>query len=171
MSLHRRVPNPSTRTNISPRLDYQVTATNTLTVRYQFEQEGQSNAGLGTTSLPSLAFSDNETENTLQISDSQNFGVHVVNDTALPVDSGSREPAPQTAPTPPHRCWASSPAAETRRARRSTDTDHYELQNYTYISHGKHYMRFGARVRVADDSSFSNSSFQRRFYLPVAGGL
>src|SRR6266567_3524243 len=41
------VNNPRTRTNLSPRLDYQVSANNTLTVRYQFERENETNNGIG----------------------------------------------------------------------------------------------------------------------------
>ncbi len=41
------VPNPRTRTNLSPRLDYQVSANNTLTARYQYYHDTQDNAGVG----------------------------------------------------------------------------------------------------------------------------
>ncbi len=36
------VPNPRTRTNLSPRLDYQIGKNNTLTVRYQYEHQKES---------------------------------------------------------------------------------------------------------------------------------
>ena len=39
------VPNPRTRTNLSPRIDYQLTPTNTLTARYQYYHDTQQNAG------------------------------------------------------------------------------------------------------------------------------
>src|SRR5229473_2059766 len=56
------VSNPRTRTNLSPRIDYQVSASNTLTVRYQFERENDTNNGIGNNgigqfiNLPPLAF-------------------------------------------------------------------------------------------------------------------
>ena len=42
------VANPQTRTNLSPRIDYQLTPSNTLTARYQFLRDSESNDGVGT---------------------------------------------------------------------------------------------------------------------------
>src|SRR5260370_304602 len=56
------VPNPRTRTEISPRLDYQVTQNNTLTVRYQYERNNEQNDGIGTFSLPSQGTNNFSTE-------------------------------------------------------------------------------------------------------------
>src|SRR5216683_517227 len=50
------VPNPRMRTNLSPRLDYQVSANNTLTARYQYEHKNESNNGIGRFNLRSLGF-------------------------------------------------------------------------------------------------------------------
>ena len=52
-SLQPAVPSPSTVLNISPRFDFQLTPSNTLTVRYQYERNTQNNAGIGQFSLPS----------------------------------------------------------------------------------------------------------------------
>src|ERR1700678_923315 len=41
------VPNPRTRTNIGPRIDYQVSPNNTLTTRYQYYRETWQNHGVG----------------------------------------------------------------------------------------------------------------------------
>ena len=41
------IPNPRRRTSISPRLDYQLTPSNTLTMRYQFTQDDHTNDGRG----------------------------------------------------------------------------------------------------------------------------
>ena len=46
-AFNQSVPNPRTRTNISPRIDYQVSTNNTLTARYQFYRDTQQNAGVG----------------------------------------------------------------------------------------------------------------------------
>ena len=37
--------------------------------------------------------------------------------------------------------------------------DHYELQNYTSITHGKHFIKFGGRLRGTLYSSTQNSGF------------
>ena len=60
---------PRTRTNISPRLDLGISAKNTLTVRYQYYDNGEQNQGVGQFSLDSQAYKSDSSENTLQISD------------------------------------------------------------------------------------------------------
>src|SRR6202000_2608333 len=40
------VPNPQTRLDVSPRLDFQLGANNTLSIRYQFDRQTQSNSGV-----------------------------------------------------------------------------------------------------------------------------
>ena len=40
-----------------------------------------------------------------------------------------------------------------------SNQDHYELQNYTSIAHGKHFIKFGGRLRGTVFSSNENSNF------------
>ena len=58
------VPNPRTRLNISPRIDYQVTPGNTLTVRYQYWRNNEINDDVGSFNLATQATNSLETENT-----------------------------------------------------------------------------------------------------------
>src|SRR5207244_4929810 len=41
--------------------------------------------------------------------------------------------------------------------------DRYELQNYTSMSHGKHFLKFGARLRATRDSNESRSGYNGSF--------
>src|SRR5206468_2666976 len=50
------VPNPRTRTNLTPRVDYQLSPTNTLTARYQYFRENEMNNGIGQFSLASQGY-------------------------------------------------------------------------------------------------------------------
>ena len=159
------IPDSNTRTNISPRIDYQLTKTNTLTVRYQFEQSKQNNQGIGQTSLASQALSETETENTLQISDSQTLGVHVVNDLRFQFILDRDNVRAQNT-TPATQVLGFFTSGGNSQGTNLDDTRHYELQNYTYVSHGKHYIRFGGRLRVGDDSNFSSSAFNGVFTFP-----
>ena len=61
------VPSPSKRLNICPRVDFQLTPSNTLTVRYQYSRNTQNNAGIGEFSLPTTGYNSQSTENTVQI--------------------------------------------------------------------------------------------------------
>jgi len=73
--------NPRVRTNVSGRLDYQVSASNTLTARYQFTKNHEENNGISQLSLPSQAFNQDLNEHTFQISDTQVLGAHAFNET------------------------------------------------------------------------------------------
>src|SRR5215831_6569289 len=48
------VRNPQTRTNLSQRIDYQLTPNNTLTARYQYFRDVQTNSGVGQFNLPQV---------------------------------------------------------------------------------------------------------------------
>ncbi len=45
----------------------------------------------------------------------------------------------------------------------SDHTDHYEFQNYTSLSQGKHFIKFGVRVRAIHDVNTSNAGFNGTF--------
>jgi len=156
------VPNPRTRTNLSPRFDYQVSANNTLTARYQYERENETNNVIGQFSLPSMGFNQQNREHQLQISDTQIINAKIINETRFQFvrETSDRTPL-STAPT------VSAQGAFTDGGNGggvSTDTlDRYELQNYTSMSHGKHFLRFGARLRATRDSNESRSGYNGNF--------
>ena len=80
-TLAETIPNPRTRTNLSQRFDWAVTKNNTLTARYQYYHDTETNDGAGTSTLPSQGYNSLSTEHTLQISDTQVIGTKVVNET------------------------------------------------------------------------------------------
>ena len=74
------VPNPRTRTNIGPRIDYQVSPNNTLTTRYQYYRDTWQNDGVGGFVLPEAGYDTTSTEHTVQITDTQVIGTKVINE-------------------------------------------------------------------------------------------
>ncbi|HWE48932.1 MAG TPA: carboxypeptidase regulatory-like domain-containing protein, partial [Bryobacteraceae bacterium] len=72
---------PRSRTNISPRIDLELSPRNTLTVRYQYYDNGQQNQGVGQFSLRDQAYKTDSSEDTLQISDTQVISDKVINET------------------------------------------------------------------------------------------
>lgn len=156
------VPNPRTRTNLSPRLDYQLGKNNTLTVRYQYEHENQSNNGIGQFNLASLGFNQINTEHNIQVSDTQIVSAKTINETRFRLNRETSEQTPQsTAPT------ISVQGAFTNGGNRngvSTDTlTRYEFQNYTSMALGKHFLKFGARLRDNRDVNAALSNFDGEF--------
>ena len=159
------VPNPRSRFNLGPRIDYQVSKNNTLTVRYQFYHDSETNEGIGQFSLPSQAYNDSSDEHTLQISDTQVLSNTVVNETRFQYNHDtSSQTALNFAPT------VSVLGAFTGGGNQegtSTDNENrYELQNYTSVMRGNHLIKFGARLRVTADSNSANSSFNGVFTFP-----
>ena len=155
------IPTPRTRTNVSPRLDLQVSKNNTLSVRYQYFRNNQQNE-LGTIDLPSQSYDTLGTEQTLQLDDTQVIGTHMVNETRFQYlhDVNNQTPF---ATTPTVSVLGAFSGGGANQQLVNDTTNHYELQNYTSIDHGKHSLIFGARLRWVTDDSVANSNFQGNF--------
>jgi hypothetical protein len=159
------VPNPRTRTNLSPRLDYQLSANNTLTARYQYFHDTQNNAGIGQFSLPSTGYDTSSSENTLQISDTQILGTKAVNETRFEYQrEGSQRTPLSTAlsiSVPQSFVGGGSGSGA-----QTDHQDHYELQNYTSLSLGKHFVKFGGRLRTTRETNASSAGFNGSYTFP-----
>jgi hypothetical protein len=156
------VPNPRTRTNITPRADFQLTPNNTLTVRYQFFQNNENNEGVGQFSLPTQAYNSTSTEHTVQISDTQVLSTNVVNETRFQY---LRESDTQTMLNfqPTVSVLGAFTGGGNQLGNGSDLQNHYELQNYTSIVHGTHLVKFGGRLRVMNDSNAATTNFNGAF--------
>src|SRR5271157_5180809 len=152
------VPSPSTVLNVSPRFDFQLTPSNTLTVRYQYEHSTQNNAGVGQFSLPSVGANSHSTEQVVQISDTQVISPTIVNETRFQYirDSSNQTPL-STLPT--LFVQGAFTGGGSSSGTVTSNQDHYELQNYTSIAHGHHFIKFGGRLRDTQYSSSQNSGF------------
>jgi len=153
---------PRTRSNFSPRIDYQLSPNNTLTARYQLTHDSEQNSGLGTFSLPSVAYNLNETEHTLQLSDTQIFGPRIVNETRFQFQ---REPNHQLplGSGPTINVQQSFTTGESSEGLFRTTQDNYELQNHASVTAGKHLIKFGARLRGIHASESTNANFNGMF--------
>ena len=152
------VPSPAKRLNISPRVDFQLSKSNTLTIRYQYARNIQDNAGIGQFSLPSTGYNSHSTEQTLQISDTQIINPNIVNETRFQYihDSDNQLPI-STDPT--LVVQGAFTGGGSSMGYVTGNQDHYELQNYTSITHGKHFIKFGGRLRGTVYSSNQDSGF------------
>ncbi|MGB7758344.1 MAG: carboxypeptidase regulatory-like domain-containing protein, partial [Bryobacteraceae bacterium] len=163
---------PSTFTTISPRIDYQLSANNTLTVRFEERFNSKDNAGLGGTHLPP-AYTTDQAYNTsgggqnLMITEDAVLGPKVVNEARLQfmrnhsASDGNEIPSIGVA------------GAFTTGGNGVGDTHdtsrHFEFTNITSISHGTHTIKVGARVRRDSDQSNQPGGFNGSFSF--LGGL
>ncbi len=158
----KSVPNPHTRTNIGTRLDYQVSANNTLTARYQFYRDTQQNAGVGGLVLPEAGDDTNSTEHTVQISDTQILGTKVVNEIHfqyLRENSGQTPLSTALGISVPGEFTGGGSSSGTQ----TDHQDHYEFQNYTSVSAGKHFVKFGGRLRAIHETNISSAGFNGNY--------
>ncbi len=156
------IPISRTRTNLGPRFDFQLSPSNTLTVRYQFTQNNQNNAGIGQFSLPSQGYNVNNTEQTVQISDTQILSANVINETRFQYirdhnTLGAQNFGPTTS------VLGAFTSGGNQLGNILDTENHYELQNYTSIVHGTHFLRFGGRLRATSDANQSDSNFNGVF--------
>src|SRR5579862_1195533 len=156
------VPNPRQRTNISPRFDWAVNKNNTLTARYQYWRDTETNNGIGVFSLPTLAYYSKEIEHTVQISDTQVFGAKVVNETRFQYvrDNSYQDPV-DTNPTV--NVLGNFVGGGNSTGLYNDNENRYELQNYTSIVKGNHMVKFGGRFRATQDNNSSVSGFNGTF--------
>jgi hypothetical protein len=160
--LNVNVPNPRVRTTISPRFDFQLGANNTLTARYQFTKNDERNGGIGQFALASQAFNQNNTEHVIQLSDTQILGPHAVNETRFEYqrvrnDQNSLGTGPTISVSGAFTGGSNSLGLV------ADNTDHYELQNYTSVNRGTHFMRFGGRLRASREADSSTQNFNGTF--------
>jgi hypothetical protein len=158
------VPSPRTSTNFSPRVDVQLASNNTLTARYQLTHDGEQNSGLGTFSLPSVAYNLNETEHTLQLSDTQVISSKVVNETRFQFQREVNHQIPLgSGATPTINVQQSFTMGESSEGLVRTTQNNYELQNYTSVTAGKHLVKFGGRLRRITEDESTNANFNGQF--------
>ena len=156
------ISNPRTRTNFNPRVDVQLTPTNSFTARYQITHDSEQNSGLGTFSLPSIAYNLNETEHTVQLSDTQIISTKMVNETRFQFQRDINHQLPLgTGPLVDVQQSFSFGQSSEGLAR--TTENNYELQNYTSLTAHNHLIKFGARLRRITADQFTNANFNGEF--------
>jgi hypothetical protein len=156
------VPNPRTRTNFSQRFDYQVSPTNTLTARYQYWRNNETDDGVGTFSLPSVAYNSLNTEQTFQLSDTQTINARTINETRFQFVHENSKQNPLNG-TPTIQVQGAFVDGGSSSGLYSDIQNRYEIQNITYMNLGKHSLKFGGRVRVTDEQNSSDAKFNSSY--------
>lgn len=153
---------PQTRWDLTPRIDLALGEKNTLTVRYQFEHNTSTNAGLGSTSLNTTAYNTGTHENQLTISDTQIISSKLINETRVQlvreiIGQTAQSNAPTLSLTGYFTGGGSNAGVQT------STNDHLEVQNYTSVALQKNFIRAGVRLRVYREALFSNAGSNGSF--------
>jgi Carboxypeptidase regulatory-like domain/TonB dependent receptor len=153
--LNEAYPNPSSRIDISPRLDLQLGQTNTLTLRYDFYRSVTTNGGVGPLALPSQAVNTQSMENTLQASDSLVLSKNIVDDIRFQYRRFRYQNIAQN-DSPTIAVQGSFTDGGNNGGIVRDNQDIYELQNYFAAAEGNHSLNFGTRLRAYRDADFTN---------------
>ena len=161
------IANPRSRTNFSPRFDFQLGQKNTLTIRYQYYHDSES-GNLGSTQLPTLATGVTTNDNSLQLSDTEVINDHVVNETRFQYDRAVAD-TNSVSNTPTIQVQQGNFSSGGSSGQNIHDhTDRWELQNITTMSLGKHALKFGTRLRDSRDANNADSGFNGTFVFGTA---
>jgi hypothetical protein len=153
-NLNEAFPNPSSRIDVSPRLDLQLGQANTLTLRYEFFRAVTTNGGVGQLALPSQATNTQSMENTLQVSDSLVLSKSIVDDIRFQYRRFRyQDIAQNTSPTVSVQGSFTDGGNNGGTVRDNQDI--YELQNYFAGALGNHSLNFGGRLRAYRDADFT----------------
>jgi len=149
---------PRVRTSAGGRIDYQLTPGNTLTARYQYTQNHEENNGVSQLALPSLAYTQNLTEHTVQLSDTQVLSPRAINETRFEYERTSTD-LNSLNTLPQQNVLGFFIKGGNPIGVGSVVGNHYELQNYTSLNTGNHFLRFGGRLRATAESNLSTQGF------------
>jgi hypothetical protein len=142
---------------LSPRVDYQLSENNTLTLRYSFIDSSVRGFGIGQFDLASRGYRLANRFDTVQVGETHVAGAWV-NDFRYQYYRWKRSTVPSEDAVTVQVLGAFTNGGAQVGNSSDVQTSH-ELQNYVSLVHGAHTWRFGVRLREAIDDSSARASF------------
>ena len=149
---------PSRRTEISPRLDYQINASHTLVARYSYEQGSTENSGVGDFDLLSRAFDTTSREHVVRLTETALINQKVINETRFQYIRRRNEQESQDT-TVITRVSEAFTGGGSQVGFSFRDEDRFELQNFTSWTTGRHSLKAGIRIRRVSIDDVSPQNF------------
>jgi Carboxypeptidase regulatory-like domain len=159
---------PQVRIRSNPRADYQLSANNTLTLRYGFLHANIPSAGVGGFNLISRGAHATGTTHTIQATETAVFAENMVNEIRYQLFRSSNQITPDTIGPTLQVLGAFNGGASPEGHSFDTQTNH-EFQDYLSVLHGQHSWRFGMRLRRQVDDNISPQNFNGTFTF--SGGV
>jgi len=157
VSINQALLTPQTRTSISPRLDYSINTTNTLTVRYQNTRSGMDKEGVGNFSLASRAYARHDTNHSIQVTETAVLSPKAITETRFQL---LRSALTQTGDNsiPAISVQGAFEGGGAQVGNSSNLNKRWELTNISTYTLTRHTLKWGVRARqsLIDDTSVSN---------------
>src|SRR5579871_206248 len=152
---------PQRYTRVSPRVDYQLTPTNTLIFRYAFTRSDIAGSGIGGFDLLERGYHNQYTNQTVRAVDTAVFGSSI-NETRFQYFRNAQQRIADM-PGPEIQVLGAFNEGGSNVGRSFDTRNYYELQNYTTIPHKAHVWKFGVRLRRQTDDNISQQNFNGTF--------
>jgi hypothetical protein len=163
-TINEAVPNPAFYTAASPRVDFQLGKSNTLSIRDAFNRFTSTGNGPGQLNLPEQASNVSNTENDIQISDTIVVNTHLINETHFQWRRIRNSMVPSFL-TPTVTVEGAFTTGGSNGGAPRDHQDDFELQNYSTANLGAHTLRFGARVRSYRDANYSSAGANGSYFF------
>lgn len=148
---------PSRRTSFSPRVDYQINSNNTLVARYNYTKNTRV-TGVGGFSLPSRAYDSENSEQSIQLTETAIINKKIVNETRFQFEHGTNsQNADNSIPTIDVQEAFTGGGSQVGQSNSTNNS--WELTNNTSFTQGAHALKIGARVRAVSNTQFSPQNF------------
>ncbi len=162
VNFSQAVPSPSTRMNITPRVDFQLSNNNVMTVRYQRWSHDTTNGGIGQFSLPSQAYNENEVSQMVQVGDTQVVSARTVTQTRFQYRHSTDDQAPLSL-SPTVNVIGNFMGGGSNKGAYLDTENRYELHSLTSMNIGSHALTYGGRVRDINESVNTTNGYNGMF--------
>jgi len=156
---------PNIRTEFGPRVDYQLDANNTLSVRYYYLRSAEENAGIGggqSISLPSKAYYTRTDENSAVLTETAVIGGRIVTETRVRyLKWVGKNFGDNTVPAV--SVLSDFNGGGSQVGRNVGAETHWEATNFTTFTLGRHALKAGFRIRQGQETTFSTQNFGGSF--------
>jgi hypothetical protein len=153
---------PQRRWTINPRGDIQLTANNTLSLRWSAAHTDIPSSGVGGFNLISRGVRTTSMNHTIQMTDTAVFTERIVNEIRFQIYRPHNEITPSSTGYALQVLGAFNSGASP--SGRTLDTQHHiEFQDYVTVIGGKHSWRFGVRLHRPSDDNVSPQNFAGTF--------
>jgi hypothetical protein len=165
LAVNQTVLTPQTRTSVSPRLDYAITSSSTLIVRYQYTRSEADKDGVGSYALASRAYDQKSTDQNVQITETSMLSAKSVNETRFQFSRNNTSRNGDNS-IPALTVQGAFEGGGAQIGTSGSTLNRWELTNSTTYAAGRHSWKWGARLRQSftNDTSVSNFGGSYSFF-------